>query len=71
MSKTLELPKLSKQKQKQKTKKQKKKIQNNLGQVSSKKLFRETIIYQIFETISSFQMKEHATGKVQNQFFYY
>ena len=63
MSKTLELPKLEKEEKNQ--------IQNDLGQLSSKKLFRETIIYQIFETISSFQMNEHATGKVKNQFFYY
>ena len=38
-------------------------------QVRSKKLFPETIIHEIFETNSSFHMKQRNTGKVQFQFF--
>ena len=39
-----------------------------LGRVRSKKLFAETTIHKIFETNSSFPVKQRTTGKVQ-QFF--
>ena len=40
-----------------------------MGRVSSKKLFAETTIHKIFETNSSFHVKQHTTGKVQFLFF--
>ena len=44
---------------------QKHKICLGLGRIRSKKTFSETIVHKIFETNSSFNVKEHNTGKVQ------
>ena len=40
-----------------------------LGQVTSKKLFTETMIHKILETNSSFDVKDCTSGKVQFLFF--
>ena len=59
MPKALELQNLSK----------KIKFEGVWGEFESKKLFAETTIHKIFETNSSFHVKQRTTGKVQFVFF--